>query len=112
MQNAVGVAVALPGVVDVDVDVARVFHAGRDELVGGVAHVLIRDIAVKEVPTIPAHGRGLRHPHLRWGRLLDWIPWNFRRRYGLGNGGERKQGKNGGSEGRIATHRGNLLKTF
>jgi len=53
-----GVALALPGVVDVDVDVAGVAHAGGDEQVGGVADVLVGDLAGEEVPAVPAHGRG------------------------------------------------------
>ena len=66
MQFAAGVALAFPGVVDVDVDVAGVFHAGGDELVGGVADVLVGDLADEVVPTIPAHGRRCGQ-HLRCG---------------------------------------------
>ena len=56
VDDAGGVSVALPGVVDVDVDVAGVAHAGGDEEVGGVADVFVGDFAGEEVPAIPAHG--------------------------------------------------------
>ena len=59
VQDAGGVALAFPGVVDVDVDVAGVFHAGGDELVGGAADVFVGDFVGEEVPAVPAHGRGL-----------------------------------------------------
>ena len=58
VEDAACVALAFPGVVDVDVDVAGVFHAGGDDLVGGVANVLVGDFAGEEVPAVPAHGRG------------------------------------------------------
>jgi hypothetical protein len=38
------------------------------------ANVLVRDLAGKEVPAVPSHGRRLRH-HLRWGRLLRRLQW-------------------------------------
>jgi len=56
MEEAVGVALAFPGVVDVDVGVAGVFHAGGDEVVGGGADIFVSDSAGEEVPTVPAHG--------------------------------------------------------
>ena len=58
LDVAAGVALAFPGVVDVDVDVAGVAHAGGDEEVGGVADVLVGDLAGEEVPAVPAHGWG------------------------------------------------------
>ena len=60
VQHAIRVALAFPGVVDVDVNVAGIFHAGGDNLVGGVANVLVSDLAGEVVPTVPAHGRSLR----------------------------------------------------
>ena len=59
VENALGVALALPGVVQVDVDVAGVLHAGGDELVGGAADVGVGDVVGEVVPAIPAHERGL-----------------------------------------------------
>src|SRR4029079_18088632 len=58
-EDAAGVALAFPSVIDVDVDVASVFHARGDDLVGGVANVFIGDFAGQVVPAVPAHGRGL-----------------------------------------------------
>ena len=59
VEDALGVALALPGVVEVDVDVAGVLHAGGDELVGGAADVGVGDVVGEVVPTVPAHRRGL-----------------------------------------------------
>ena len=70
MQHAVRVALALPGVVDVDVDVAGVLHAAGDDLVGGVADVLVGDFVGEVVPAVPAHGRRLRHLQL-WLMLRE-----------------------------------------
>ena len=61
VQHAVGVALALPGVVDVYVDVTSVFHSSGDELIGGRANVLVGDAAGEEVPTVPAHRRSQCH---------------------------------------------------
>ena len=47
VEHAVGVAFALPGVVDVDVDVAGVLHAAGDDLVGGIADVLVVTLPAK-----------------------------------------------------------------
>ena len=47
VQHAVGVALAFPSVVDVDVDVAGVFHAGGHDLVGGSADVLVGTLPAK-----------------------------------------------------------------
>jgi hypothetical protein len=58
MKNAGGVALGLPGVVDVDVDVAGVSHAGGDNLVGGIANVLVSDSLGEVIPAIPSHRRG------------------------------------------------------
>src|SRR6185437_9166783 len=46
-----------PAVIDVHVDVACGFHTGGDHGVGGLLHQLCADIAVKAVPTVPAHRR-------------------------------------------------------
>ncbi len=56
LDDARGVALAFPGVVDIDVEVAGVPHAGGDEGIGGFADRLVGDLARKVVPTIPAHG--------------------------------------------------------
>ena len=50
MQHAAAVALALPGVVDVDIHIARVAHTRRDDQVGGCLHVLLRHLAGKPVP--------------------------------------------------------------
>jgi hypothetical protein len=52
-----GVAAGLPGVVDLDVDVANILHAARDHRIGHGAYVGIGDPAGKLIPTVPAHGR-------------------------------------------------------
>ena len=57
MQNTLRIALALPGVVNVDVDVAGIAHAGLDQHVGGGAHIRIGDVLGEVVPTVPAHGR-------------------------------------------------------
>jgi hypothetical protein len=57
VDDALRVAVALPGVVDVDVYVASVAHTGGDEEIGRGADVLICDLTGEEVPAVPAHGR-------------------------------------------------------
>jgi hypothetical protein len=41
---------------------------------------------------------------------LGWLLWNFWRQFGLGNGGERAQDKNGGSKDYRTTHEGNSSK--
>ena len=61
VQHSVRDALTLPGVVDIHVDVARVFHAGGDELVGGGADVLVAHLSGKEVPAVPAHRRRKRN---------------------------------------------------
>ena len=65
VEDATRVALAFPGVVDVDVDVAGVSHAGGDDLVGGVADVLVGDSLGEVVPAIPAHRRRLGGHGLR-----------------------------------------------
>src|SRR5258708_29940841 len=47
----------LPGVVDVDVDVAGVLHAARYHGGGDLADNFVVNAAVEMVPTVPAHGR-------------------------------------------------------
>src|ERR1019366_1111685 len=58
VKDTAGIAFAFPGVIDVDVDVAGVFHPGGNDLVGGVTNVLVGNFACEVVPTVPAHGRG------------------------------------------------------
>ena len=111
VQHAVGVALALPGVVDVDVDVAGVFHAGGDDLVGGVANVLVGDLVAKKFQLFQPMG-GVCATTCGGAAFWTGCCGTFRRRCGLGDGGERKQGKNGGGEDCRNTHEGNLLKTF
>ncbi len=73
MQQAVLVALAFPRVVDVHVDVPCVLHAAGDNLIRGIANVLVRYLSEEVVPAVPPHRR--RGSHLRWGQL--------RRRRGL-----------------------------
>jgi len=105
VQDAAGVALALPGVVDVDVDVAGVFHAGGDDLVGGVADVFVSDAFREVIPTVPSHGG--RQRHLRWGRRRGW-----RQGDRFGCEGERGEGKNGEGERSRDTHGGSSWKRF
>ena len=46
-----------PAVVDIDVLIAVIGHAGGDHDIGGIAHVLLGDAVVVDVPAIPAHRR-------------------------------------------------------
>ena len=57
---AVGFVASLlhPAVINVDVLVSVVGHAGGDHHVGRVAHVLLGDVMIVDVPTVPAHRRG------------------------------------------------------
>jgi len=57
MELSVGVAGALPGVVDVDVDVAGVAHAGGDHEIGCGTNVGVGDVFCEVIPAIPAHWR-------------------------------------------------------
>src|ERR1019366_4083855 len=52
-------AALLPGVVDVDVDVAGLAHAGGSDGVGHPADGRVIDATGELVPTVPTHGRGL-----------------------------------------------------
>src|SRR5262249_42098538 len=61
VQHAVGIALPLPGVVDIDVNIAGIFHAGGDDLVGGVADIFVGDLACEVVPAVPAHRGRLGH---------------------------------------------------
>ena len=97
VQHAAGVALGLPGVVDVDVDVAGVLHAGGDELVGGVADVLVGDLVGKVVPAIPAHGR---------------CQSNLLRRSWSGRKGNESQGEGGKGQRSGKAHSGILLETI
>src|SRR5262249_29690760 len=58
LDVALRVAHALPGVVNVDVHVAGVFHAALDHGIGHAAHGGIVNRVSELVPTVPAHGRG------------------------------------------------------
>ena len=56
----IGVAAHLPAVVNVDVDVARVFHARLHHGVGHALDHVFADVAGELVPRVPAHGRSER----------------------------------------------------
>ena len=77
VDDAAGVAVAFPGVVDVEVDVASVTHSAGDESVGHFAHGFVVDASGEEVPTVPSHGRGL-------GEAVGWKIVERRRRQDVG----------------------------
>ncbi len=65
VNHTLRIALSLPGVVDVDVDVSCIFHAGAHQLICRRAHVGIGDVACEVVPAIPSHrwkrSRGLCH---------------------------------------------------
>src|SRR5271166_6910615 len=58
LNHPAGVAVALPGVIDVEVDVAGVAQSAGDHGVGHLADGLVVDATGEEVPTVPSYGRG------------------------------------------------------
>src|SRR5271170_4810154 len=57
MEDTLCVALALPCVIDVDIDVAGIAHAGVHEHVGSGADVRVSHMRSKMVPAVPAHGR-------------------------------------------------------
>jgi len=59
-DEAARVTLAVPAVVDVDVLVARVLHAGRDHRVGSLADHLLAHVAAELVPAVPAELGSLR----------------------------------------------------
>ena len=56
VQHAAVVALPLPAVVDVHVDVAGVPHPGLHHGVGDLADHRVADVQVEAVPAVPAHG--------------------------------------------------------
>ena len=90
---ALSVAGAFPGVVNVDVDVAGIFHAGGDDLVSGGADTLVVDALCEVVPGVPTHGGG----------LCDG-------RHFLGEEGTGGEEGGGGEEERIAERRAHIWK--
>src|SRR5579872_3554060 len=71
MEDSARVALPLPRIVDVHVDIACILHARRDHLIRRSAHAFVVDLGSKIVPAVPAHGRRLRS--------LGW-PWSLSRR--------------------------------
>ena len=67
---AAGVAAHLPAVVNVDVNVTRIFHARLYNRVGHALDQILADIAGELVPRIPSHGRGQRQIRRRRSFLL------------------------------------------
>src|ERR1051325_3136098 len=49
------VAAHLPAVVDIDVDISRIFHAGLDHRVSHSPDHLFADVAPEFVPAVPPH---------------------------------------------------------
>ncbi len=69
MKNALGVALTLPGVVNVDVNITGVAHSAGDHSVGLCTHCGVVNFVAEMVPAVPAHGRGgsnLRGLGLHW----------------------------------------------
>jgi hypothetical protein len=58
LDVTVGVALALPAIVDVHVLEAGVLQAGLDHGIGGLTDQALVDFAGKFVPAVPAHLRG------------------------------------------------------
>src|SRR5579875_2665504 len=56
MDHAAGITRALPGVINVYVNVARIAHSAGYQGVGRSAYVRISDPLSEMVPAIPAHG--------------------------------------------------------
>ena len=54
----IGVAAHLPAIVDVDVNISRVFHARLHDGVGHALDQVLADVAGELVPRVPSHGRG------------------------------------------------------
>ena len=67
---AVLVARDLPAIVDDDVLVAGIFHAGFDHGIGHAADHLFIYIAAEFIPTVPAHWRGERETFIDGGNFL------------------------------------------
>ena len=67
---AVFVARELPAVVDVEVLISGIFHAGGDHGVGHSADHLFIDVAAEFVPTVPAHRRRERETFVDGGNFL------------------------------------------
>src|SRR5579872_2532666 len=59
MDETLGIALAFPAVVNVDVLVASGFHSARNHRVRLCADSCVADLAGKMIPTVPAHGRRL-----------------------------------------------------
>ena len=59
LDEAVGVALAVPAVVQVNIGVAGIAHSRFHEGVGYAAHEFLVDIAAKFVPCVPAHLRAV-----------------------------------------------------
>src|SRR5262252_1389202 len=57
MNVALSVALALPGIVDIDIDVAGVPHSAGNYGIGRRTHISVSDLFRKMVPAIPSHWR-------------------------------------------------------
>jgi hypothetical protein len=69
MQYDLRIALSLPRVIDVDVDVADITHARMDERIGRRANVRVGYPFSEVVPAIPAHGR--RGSDVHFSRTRD-----------------------------------------
>src|SRR5258708_4294319 len=66
------VALGLPGVVDVDIDVTGIAHAAGCHCVGDLAHGFVVDSSSEFVPTVPTHGRC-------FGESVGWDGFKWRK---------------------------------
>jgi len=58
VQDAAGIALPLPGIVNIYIGISGILHSRGNDLVRGVANIFIRNVVAEEIPTIPTH---------RWG---------------------------------------------
>ncbi len=57
LNVAFGVALTLPGVINIDIDVAGIFHSAAYHGIGYATNVGVVNRVPELVPTVPAHGR-------------------------------------------------------
>src|SRR5438445_11400336 len=60
LDEALFISSAMPAVIDDEILIPRILHAGGDHSIGRPANEGLIDIAAKFVPAVPPHGRGER----------------------------------------------------